>query len=373
MKNLIACFFLFLLLPLRVFSQVNPDTSVVSNDTTPLRMIKVSLNDGTKLWGILLAEDEKQLTIHEFSAGELRLDKTQIKDSETSLLEGDVLIETANGSSFFGKVRGMGAEGTLVLESQILGRVEIRTSEISRITLAGAYVMKKHGAAWFVNPNATRYFFAPSAIPLRKREGYYQNAYLLANSVNVGLTDRFTLGGGVVIPLLFYVTPKYSLRVASNFYVGGGVLFTQSFITDFNLSAGIGYGLATVGNPEHNFTLGCGYGFFKNENQYKTTSAPIVTLNGMSRISKRFSVVTENWLMPRAGYNKEVLVTSPNGDPMTEMVYVSSNYYAVAGSLGLRFMPGVKTSIDLSVVGVKADPAMKFIALPYLDVVIKFE
>ena len=39
--------------------------------------------------------------------------------------------------------------------------------------------------------------------------------------------------------------PKISFKVARRFYLGAGVLFTQSFIHDFDLSAGIGYGLVT--------------------------------------------------------------------------------------------------------------------------------
>lgn len=368
-RPLLLCAALLFSLPL--LSQEKGTVTLLS-DSVPLRLAGVTLADGTRLWGILLEEDEKQITLRDFTAGTVVLDRINVKTCDVNLLEGDVLIEMLNGTSFFGKVRGMGTGGSLLLESALLGRIEIQTAGISKITLASAYVMKKHGA-WFRNPNATRYFFAPSAIPLRKREGYYQNAYLLANSVNVGLTDRFTVGGGVLIPLLFYVTPKYSFPVADHFYLGGGLLFTQSFITDFNLSAGIGYGLATVGNPEHNFTLGGGYGFFKSENQYKSTPMPIITLNGMSRISRRLSLVTENWLIPRAGYYKEELVSSPDGTLMTESRFVPKEFYSVAGSLGLRFMPGVKTSIDLSVVGVKADPSAKFLALPYLDVVVKFE
>lgn len=224
----------------------------------------------------------------------------------------------------------------------------------------------------FANPNATRYFFAPSAIPLKKQEGYFQNAYLLANSVNIGITDNITIGGGVFIPFLFYITPKISAKIATNFYIGGGVLFTQSFINDFDLSAGIGYGLVTYGNQEHNITIGSGYGFAKFNNEYKDTKMPIVVCNGMTRISKKMSLITENWLMPRRGYNKEVETTDPFGEPMTESIYFNKDFYSAAVSLGLRLMPGIKTSVDFSIVGIRSNPGQNDIVLPYLDFVYKF-
>lgn len=232
--------------------------------------------------------------------------------------------------------------------------------------------MNRRGKTWFTNPNATRYFFAPSAIPLKKKEGYFQNAYLLANSVNVGVTDNITIGGGVVIPLLFYVTPKISFKVADKFYLGGGVLFTESFIKDFGLSAGIGYGLATYGTYEYNATIGVGYGYAKFNKQYRSTPMPIITINSMARISKKMALVTENWLIPRGGYNKEILTTGPYGEPMSEMVYQNKNFYSGALSLGFRFMPGVRTSVDFSVVGIRPNPGQNDVVLPYLDFVYKF-
>lgn len=260
----------------------------------------------------------------------------------------------------------------MLLESKALGTISIRTNIINKITPANSYLSNK-GAGWFANPNATRYLFAPSAIPLRKKEGYYQNAYLLANSVNVGLTNTITIGGGVVIPVLFYVTPKISFKARKNLYLGAGVLFTQSFISEIELSAGIGYGLITIGNQEHNFTIGAGYGFSKYDKKYKSTPMPIVTLNGMTRIGKKLSLITENWLIPRGGYNEERDTIYPGGMPGVETIYVNKNFYSAAASLGIRIMPGIKTSIDFSVVGLQTNPNSTNLFIPYLDFVYKFE
>lgn len=340
-----------------------------SQTTTPT-LITANLSDGTKIWGILNKENETELTVFDFNLGEVRITKKDVKGEEREKLETMMMIETVNNISYFGLVTGANAT-TLMMKTALLDTIEIQLNTISKISVLGSYVNRK-GKNWFVNPNSTRYFFAPSAIPLKKREGYYQNAYLLANSVNVGLTNNITIGGGVVIPLLFYVTPKISFPVRKNLYLGAGILFTQSFLTDFHLSAGIGYGLVTVGNPEHNLTMGLGYGYSKFDNSYKATSMPIVTLNGMTRIGRRLSLITENWLIPRSEYTEEYTTYDSAGMAYFETVNIKKDYYSVAASLGLRFMLNTKTSIDFSVVGINTNPKGNYLVLPYLDFVYKF-
>lgn len=341
-----------------------------SNVDTTITLITAILNDGTKIWGTIHSESERELIAYDFNLGEIHIEKKDVSSEERQNLNTAVIIETLNDASYYGFIISVSPK-TLVMKSELIGILEIQSNTILKITLSGEYVSRK-GKNWFSNPNATRYFFAPSAIPLKKKEGYYQNAYLLANSVNVGLTDKISVGGGVVIPLLFYVTPKISHMVSKNLYLGAGILFTQSFITEFNLSAGIGYGLITVGNKESNATLGAGYGYAKFDSSYSATKMPIVTINGMTRIGKKLSLVTENWLIPRAQYEEEYIAYDPDGIPYSEIKSVKKDFYTLAGSLGLRFMPGIKTSVDFSVVGIRTNPYEKYLFLPYLDFVYKF-
>jgi hypothetical protein len=151
------------------------------------------------------------------------------------------------------------------------------------------------------NPNSTRYFFAPSGIPLDKGTGYYQNAYILSNSVSFGLTNNFTMGGGVIIPLLFYVTPKISWEVSKNFFLGTGVIAATTVIPDAIVSGGIPYGVVTYGTTENNITIAGGYGLLWEEGDYKHLEKPIMTINGMVRFSDRIHLITENWIIPWKG------------------------------------------------------------------------
>jgi hypothetical protein len=334
-------------------------------------IIRLTLKDGSVLWGIREREESTHIVLNDFNIGQIEVNKSHIRKSDSVRLDANVIIETTNGSSYFGRITGKTEVG-FILNSTLFDTVEIKFNTIAKITHSNLFLSKK-GGAWFANPNATRYLFAPSAVPLRKGEGYYQNAYLLANSVNVGITRNISVGGGVVIPLLFYVTPKISFKAANNLYLGAGVLFTQSFLNEFDLSAGIGYGLVTLGNHEHNFTVGSGYGMAKMNKEYRNTPMPIVTINGMTRLSKKLSLITENWLIPRGGYNLEEEKKDSLGNFYNEMRYVNSNFYSFAASLGLRLMPSIKTSVDFSVVCLKVNPNNNVWLLPYLDFVYKFD
>lgn len=371
MTRCLYTLFVLLLTAVSVTAQVNKADSVPEPPLSPANVVKIQLTDGTSIRGVQYAENVYEIVVQDFSAGRMKINRKMIRSYEKTILDSTVVIETISGSVFIGKVVEVRNECFLV-QSNTFGFTEIKLNNIAKVTDIKEYNAKnKEGR--FANPNATRYFFAPSAIPLRKREGYYQNAYLLANSVNVGVTNNITVGGGVVIPLLFYVTPKISFKLTNNLYMGAGVLFTQSFIQDFGLSAGIGYGLITVGNVEHNFTIGGGYGYAKMNKEYKETPMPIVTLNGMTRISKKFSLVTENWLIPRGGYNQEIEKTDSLGNPIFESLYTNKNFYSFAASAGLRLMPSIKTSVDFSMVCLKVNPKDNVWILPYLDFVYKFE
>ncbi|NBO69185.1 hypothetical protein EBV26_01690 [bacterium] len=174
------------------------------------------------------------------------------------------------------------------------------------------------GKYWNPNPDHSRYYFSPSAFNLKKGERYYQNTYLFLHSFNFGLSDNVSIGLGFEFPIsffaaglgdswtyqMYYVNPKYSKQVAENITVGVGVLVGNlgifkkiGTIGDFR-EFGVSYGLVTYGNPEHNATLGLGLGLFDG----KLRSDPVITISGMTRVTRRISLVTDNWFFPADVY-----------------------------------------------------------------------
>jgi hypothetical protein len=254
----------------------------------------------------------------------------------------------------------------LSIRTRLLPKVDLPLKNIKNIEKV-ADANLENGKYIFPNPNATRYLFAPSGISLKKGEGYYQNTYLLLNSCNYGITDHISVGGGIELittsqfitgkvrsPILFF-TPKISGKIAKNIYVGAGVFYVV--LPAFNNSAdkpaslSLPYAMATYGNAEHNVTLSGGVGItsknINNDNlrQY----LPIVTLSGMTRISKRISLITENWL-----------ISPPNTLRQVPLI-----------SYGARFF-GEKIAVDFAFVNNKDIAKSIFIGVPYLDFVVKF-
>lgn len=212
---------------------------------------------------------------------------------------------------------------------------------------------KQSGAYWFSNPNSTRYLFAPSAFNLRQGEGYYQNTYILLNSVNYGLTDFLSIGGGFefistfIGKPIFWVMPKAGFKVANNFHMAGGVLYfnilNKNIDTDFK-GLGITYATATYGNENNNVSMGLGYGFVND----KFSKKPIITGSGMCRLSRKIGLVSENWFVPD-----------------------ENNKFYNMFSYGIRFM-GERITVDLAFLNNSDIAKGLHVGIPYVDFVVKF-
>ena len=231
-----------------------------------------------------------------------------------------------------------------------LGKVTVEIARIKTIRTLPASAMK-NGDFWFPNPNNTRLYLSPTARMLKQGEGYFQNIWLFFNGVAVGITDNITIGGGMsVFPTddflsdnIFYLTPKIGVHAGSNVDLAVGALYIflpfDDGFDDGSNSAGIIYGVATLGDDNHNLTGGLGYGFANGD----LADSPILMLGGEYRLGKRISFVSENWIIP-------------DGE-------------AALISYGLRIF-GEKLSVDLSFLNASSDPI--FPGAPYVDFVVNF-
>ena len=166
------------------------------------------------------------------------------------------------------------------------------------------------GKLWFDNPQSTRYFWSPNGYGLRKGEGYYQNIWVLWNQFAYGLTENFSIGGGVIPLFLFggaptpvFITPKFSIPVTKDkLSIGGGAILGTVF-GESDSGFGIIYGLSTFGSRNNNITAGLGYGFAGGN----WTKTPLINLNGMFRLSSRGYFITENYFLNVDGENAVML------------------------------------------------------------------
>ena len=259
-------------------------------------------------------------------------------------------------SSYIGEITEE-TTSTLVLINQTTGvKTELPTTQIQKKELLSESSIKNN-EYWFENPNATRYLFGPSAFNLKKGEGYYQNTMLLLNSFNVGITDYFSIGGGIEFLSTFitlsqgnfnpiiYFTPKVGFSVADNIHVGGGVLLASipQFGETSNTGLGMLYGLGTYGNLDHNVTATIGWGSVDGNSFNK----PLITVSGMTRVAKKTALVTENWLIP------------------------TDSSYEPIFSYGVRFF-GENIAVDLAFINNWDIAQSLLIGTPYVNFVVKF-
>ncbi|WP_187260977.1 hypothetical protein [Pontibacter beigongshangensis] len=273
--------------------------------------------------------------------------QTDTTQQQQPVLKQRWIVETKDGSVFQGYYLGQEEAGIRLL-TESAGEIIIPHDQIKTTKIIDEARLRD-GAYWFENPNSTRYLFGPSAFNLKKGEAYYQNTYLLINSFNYGLSDRVTIGGGFeTISLfsgspIFFISPKATFPISEKVRAGVGALYLNVAGDNIDFSGlGVGYGIVSYGSTDTNGTLGVGYGYVDGSFARK----PILTLSGMTRISRRVGLVTENWLMP------------------------VDNYYGIV-SYGVRFM-SEKITVDLAFLNNRDLMDLIPIGMPYVDFVVKF-
>ena len=141
----------------------------------------------------------------------------------------------------------------------------------------------------------SRLFFAPTGRSLDKGQVSLGVFEFLAPFVQVGVTDRFSVGGGT--PLVFgidedgtrpfWLTPKYQVVRAERIQAAVGVL--QILTTDGD-SAGIAYGVSTFGNSDNALTVGGGLAYSGDER------GGILMVGGEGRVRNNLKLITENYV-----------------------------------------------------------------------------
>lgn len=253
-----------------------------------------------------------------------RVSLDSVSVSDTSLRH---IIQLRDGSTLIGRITAVTADSVRVRLEQ--GEVGLARSGIGQVRQVPRTSLR-NGQYWFENPHSTRLLFSSTAYPLEKGTGYYSNTWLFIHTFAAGITDRFTLGGGATtIPGIavhenpVYLLPKYTVVDGPRTKVALGALIGfLPFNTDADddvSSAGLLYAVGTTGTRESNVSLGLGWGYAGGE----TTSTPAVMFGGQGRISRRVSLISENWFVSGGGDTEGVI------------------------SYGLRFL-GENLSVDLA-------------------------
>ena len=251
------------------------------------QFVKITLNDGTLKFGQLLDADELNILVDLVGLGPTSIPKYLVLELTQEVMEVDESGEVKN----------------------------------------------------LVSSQATRYFFAPSAMQLKDGEGYFQSNIAL-NSVSYGLSDKFTtgamigfLGGGL--------TAKAGWKVGEKTSVSLGVLDAADFFGELEKPLALGFINVTRGDNNKNITLNLGctnraFGdvgptyyspgdainsqYYSSEFQYERfPRAVMLNVSGMAPLTDRIWLITENYVVTQNWFGK--VVETPTNGPVRDYRY----------------------------------------------------
>ena len=245
------------------------------------------------------------------------------------------VIELRDGSTLVGRITELTPDSvrfaTSVASMVMPRNAVVSVREIRNPTVAA------DGQVWLPDPGITRLLFAPTGRMLEAGDGYFSNAYLFFLGFFKAPTDRVTIGGGMsILPSsdfvennAYYVMPKVGLVKSEKVNVAAGALVGAIPAGD-GVAGGIAYGVATLGPPQGNMTLGAGFGFADGE----MSDRPLLMLGFYNRLSRRTAFVSENYMLP----GEDGLVYSYGLRFFGERLSVDFAMWNVSNS---GFMPGV--------------------------------
>jgi hypothetical protein len=110
--------------------------------------------------------------------------------------------------------------------------------------------------------------------------------------IAVGATDFLTVAAGMTLfpgatEQILYFAPKARILHTESLDLGGGVLYIR--VTGH--TAGIAYGVTTIGSQKASLTGGLGWGFIDGD----FASTPSLVLGGELQLSNSSKLITENW------------------------------------------------------------------------------
>lgn len=196
------------------------------------------------------------------------------------------------------------------LEQDAPDRITLRTLGGARLQVERANIVSLERAGGRVesgrflksDSNPTRLFFGPTGRAVKKGEGYVGVYELFLPFVQVGITDRLSIGAGT--PLVFggggnrpfWITPKFQLHESRTTSTSIGAIH---FLNVDGVNLGIAYAASTFGTTDDAVTVGVGWAY-ANTNA-NDEGALVAMIGGERRISPRIKLITENYLFTGGG------------------------------------------------------------------------
>lgn len=211
------------------------------------------------------------------------------------------MITLTDGSTLVGKIVEVG--DTEIKFEGAFGQSTIRKDRIRQIKEVDKSRIRS-GKHWFPDPNRSRLFLWPTGRTLDKGQGYFGDIYLFLPSVAYGVTNNFSVEGGLSLfpglnpsEQLMYLVPKLGFKLAPLVDASvAAIVFRVPTVFDNHNSVTVGLlcGTGTIGSEDYNLSVGLGYGFADG----RLADKPAVMVGGELRIARRLALMSENWMSP---------------------------------------------------------------------------
>lgn len=206
-------------------------------------------------------------------------------------------LRLRDGSVVYGRVTAVEG-GRVTFRTNTGGTLEFAAADIVSLTTVDGRVVARE--FWKDDPNPTRLFFGPTARPLKRGEVYLGVYEIFMPFVQVGITDRISVGGGT--PLVFggggdrpfWFTPKVTLVARPRTQVAAGAMHIMNVDGD---TLGIAYGAVTQGTRDTAVSVGLGFAY----ERFEDVSAPVLMIGGEHRVRRNLKLVSENYLFESGG------------------------------------------------------------------------
>jgi hypothetical protein len=197
-----------------------------------------------------------------------------------------------DGSRLFGTVVSQD-DSEVVLQTRAGTIVTAKRDEIASLEQVSTHMID--GRFIPSDPNATRLFFGPTGRSLAKGTTYLGVYEFLMPFVQVGVTDRLSIGGGT--PLVFglhgggrpfWVTPKLQLVNTADTQLAVGAFHAFDSNGD---GGGVGYMVGTHGGTDASVTVGAGLAYGSGGSR-----SGVVMAGGERQVRRNLKLMTENYV-----------------------------------------------------------------------------
>jgi len=152
----------------------------------------------------------------------------------------------------------------------------------------------------FQDPNSSRYFFAPTAIPIGLENSYIRTTWLFFPSYGFALSENVSaeigmslFPGGGIEDQLKQISYKYSTKKSDNKWRSS---FGFLYIGQIEGGGGFIFSSFTTGDNDKNFSVTPGLAYFRNEEEFEFAENLTLVLSSKNRVSNSLSLISENWI-----------------------------------------------------------------------------